>query len=111
MVLCLYASTVKPCREALQALQTLRERFRGRGLQVLAVSREGFDEQRRYAKRFGFDLPLARGEEEVLARWAGVRMVPTTIVVDREGVVRLSTAGVRTPEALSAAVEPLLPGK
>jgi peroxiredoxin/tetratricopeptide (TPR) repeat protein len=105
-----YSSAAKPCRAALADLTALRAELAPRGLQVVAVSREPFEEQRSFARRFAIDVPLARAEDDAYDLFGGVKSVPTLFVLDRDGVVRARRVGLRSREDMRADIEPhLLP--
>lgn len=85
-----WATWCEPCREQLPALERLRRELGPRGLSVYAVS---FDEDPAQIARFlettpvGFPVLWDRGGEAWAARYHLSRL-PTTLLVDRGGIVR-----------------------
>jgi thiol-disulfide isomerase/thioredoxin len=111
------------CRASAPTLARLRERFAGRGLEIVAPTRlygtgaegravEPAEEKRHveailadhYAALPGLAVPV---DTETMVRW-GASATPTFVVLDREGVVRLYAPTRLTEDALAAAIEPLL---
>lgn len=93
-----WATWCAPCREGLPAMQRLADRVAGLddpGVEFLALSVDeaGVDVER-YLADLGVSLPVvsSRADGEALRRW-GVSEVPTTIVLDRRGVVRFKRVG------------------
>jgi thiol-disulfide isomerase/thioredoxin len=89
-VIDLFASWCEPCRAQLPALGRLAEAHAGGGVAVVAVS---FDEDRAALDRFLADVPVAvpvlwdRGGATI-GPALRIQRLPTTLVVDRSGVIR-----------------------
>ena len=81
-----WASWCEPCKDESPFLQSVYERYRGRGLVVLGVDAQDFDQDaRRFAKRYGLAYPIVHdGSGSTLGRW-GVTGFPETFFVDRQG--------------------------
>ncbi len=114
-VIDLFASWCEPCRAQLPALQRLAEAHAGQGLAVSAVS---LDEDRAALDRFLAQVPVAipvlwdRGGAAVTPALQ-IQRLPTTLVVDRAGVIRhvhLGYDGARSDERLEREVAGLPAG-
>ena len=90
-----WATWCEPCREQLPALERLRRELGPRGLSVYAVS---FDEDPAQIPRFlaatpvGFPVLWDQGGATWAARY-GLYRLPTTVLVDRRGIVRFVHEG------------------
>jgi thiol-disulfide isomerase/thioredoxin len=90
LVVDFFASWCDPCRAQMPHLDGLARDLGGRGLAVVGVS---FDEERfaaeGFASQLGVSFPVLwdRGGER-LARPLDIERLPTTLLVDRAGVVR-----------------------
>ncbi|HWO71862.1 MAG TPA: TlpA disulfide reductase family protein [Actinomycetota bacterium] len=90
-----------PCREEQPLLQTEWERFRGRGVLFVGLMYVGGnppwpddrEAARRWLREFGVTYPNLVDEGSVWARGFGLRGIPTTVVVDREGQMRFQVLG------------------
>lgn len=95
-----WASWCEPCREELPALDALYRRYAAQGLRVVGVSQ---DRQNRSLARFlqqhavSFTI-VHDAQNRVANRWRPPRM-PTSYVVDREGIVRHVHEGFRRGDA------------
>lgn len=85
-----WASWCEPCRKQLPALDRLAREYAGRGVRVYGVS---FDADRRELEEFLRETPVsfpvlwdAGGER--LTEHLAIRRLPTTLVIDGDGVVR-----------------------
>jgi len=107
-----WATWCAPCRAEMPAIQAYYERHRDQGLEVLAISMDDprhLAEVRKIASAFDFAIALKRDADfRSLGR---IWRMPSTFVVDREGVLRKNghegdpTVDVDSLEAL---VTPLL---
>ncbi len=106
-----WASWCAPCLHALPAYAELETQLASRGFVVLAIS---VDEQRVDAERFLQRRPVAiRLAHDPTGTWAkafDVKAMPSSYLIDREGVVREVHRGYRAAElsALRSSIEGLL---
>jgi thiol-disulfide isomerase/thioredoxin len=107
-----WASWCGPCRAEMPTLERLYQIEQTRGLTVLAVNSTFQDDQTNVAQMrrdLGLSFPILLDYEGTVGHRYGVRMLPTTFIIDRQGVIRQVLFGVPLSEAsLRNAVEPLL---
>jgi len=88
VVLNFWATWCPPCVAEMPALDRLRGRMAGRGIEVLALSgdREGAPVVRAFFERHGIEsLPVAVDRGLAAARALGIQGLPTTVLVDGDG--------------------------
>ncbi|WP_374690264.1 TlpA family protein disulfide reductase [Accumulibacter sp.] len=89
-----WASWCEPCRDEMPALQQLGTRWREQRLAVLTVA---VADQRARLDSFltahAIELPVIDDREQQLSRALGVRLLPTTLVLDRHHRTRLRAEG------------------
>jgi thiol-disulfide isomerase/thioredoxin len=93
-----------PCVRAMPEVQKLHERFLDKGVVVVAVTREEADVARPFLEEHGYTMPVACDTAQDTIRAFGVRSWPTTVVVDREGII----AYIGGPAGAKRAVEKAL---
>jgi thiol-disulfide isomerase/thioredoxin len=96
-----WATWCDPCRDQMPLLDRLYTEYRDRGVEVVAVS---FDEDRAALEEFlaripvGFPVLWDKGGA-ALAEKMDITRLPTTLVIDRDGVVRAVHLGFEKGEA------------
>lgn len=86
-----WATWCEPCRHELPALAALYQRYAPRGLELVAISvdREASAaDVAKFAKRFALPFPVWLDAADRTSSALGVRTLPVTLLVDREGVIR-----------------------
>jgi peroxiredoxin len=81
-----WATWCPPCRASIPGLKILNDRYRDKGLVVLAVSVdvEGWDVVRAFVKRHDIDYTVLQGTDEVEQDYR-VRTIPMMLVLDKQG--------------------------
>jgi thiol-disulfide isomerase/thioredoxin len=85
-----WATWCGPCRMALPHLIELENKFGGKDFTVVGVSldQQGPDLVRAFAQQWDLNYPVVVDTDGSLAReYGGIREIPTTVVIDREGRV------------------------
>jgi len=87
-----WATWCAPCREELPVLNRLYEKYRERGLEVLAVST---DEERKKVPRFvkEYRLTIPVFYDSGMKDYFNAKTIPTNIFIGREGKVRYRKIG------------------
>ena len=89
VVLSFWSSRCSLCAAQLTALDRYYGTYRSSGLVVLAVSVED-DPQRAvdYARSHATSFPLLLDQTKLVSRAYGIERLPTTVLIDRSGIVR-----------------------
>jgi thiol-disulfide isomerase/thioredoxin len=105
-----WATWCVPCRVEMPLLQRMSERHRGAGLVVvgLSVDRGPEESVRTFLRERGVTYPVAVVGADVERAFGGVRGYPTSMLVDRSGVVRHVVIGPLAAASFEPAVRRLL---
>ncbi len=97
-----WATWCPPCRMEMPAIQDAYEANHQKGFTVLAVSvAEPASSVRSFVQEFGLTFtPLLDSKGEVSSRYRAMGL-PTSVFVDREGVVRAIHVGAMTPAQIN----------
>lgn len=83
-----WASWCAPCLKSLPMYSTLRDELPRADFEVLAISvDESATDARRFLSAHPVSFPVLHGDPALPERW-GVEAMPTSYLVDREGIVR-----------------------
>ena len=105
-----WATWCLPCRVEMPLLQRMSERHRGAGLVVAGLSVDRGPEQsvREFLRERGVTYPVAVVGPDVERAFGGVRGYPTSILIDRGGIIRHVVVGPLAAASLEPAVRRLL---
>ena len=112
VVLNFWASWCAPCREEMPALDAYYRRHRSEGLEMIAISMDSpRDEAKAREIMRAFSFPAAFARETTIKGYGRISLLPTTFVIDRQGVLRKDGRYGDTPldtAILEKTVTPLL---
>jgi len=104
-----WATWCIPCRAETPELSGLQRDFEPSGLSVVGIS---WDDSAADVKRFQKDIPqdytVLLGGEGVQAEFGGIRSLPTSYIIDREGRIRQTIIGARDRAEFEMALRPVL---
>ena len=94
LVIRFWADWCRYCEGEMTAIESVYQRHRGQGLQVLAIN-SGQDKPTvaAFIKKIGVSYPALLDEQSKIARSYGVVALPTTYFVDARGIVRGKIVG------------------
>lgn len=106
-----WATWCPPCVASMPHLQKVYDEYKGRGFVVVGLNQEPHDlgRVRAYVRNQRFTFPMLVDEGEIARRY-GVYSFPTSVLIDRSGVVRQLYRG-PVPQATLHAVVGDLVGK
>ena len=89
-----WATWCEPCRQEMPSIQRLRDRLAGKPFAALAVNVDEPEARIRvFLKQTGFDLPVLLDPNKTITRSWGVRFLPVTFIVGKDGRVRYRLIG------------------
>ncbi len=90
----LWATWCPPCREEMPALQKFYEKYKDDGFVLVAINQEEtFDTVKPFVEEFGLTFPVWLDLDYEAERKFNTMNLPSSYVVDRDGVVRLMWIG------------------
>jgi thiol-disulfide isomerase/thioredoxin len=110
VVLNFWATWCLPCRLEMPSLQNLHEDVGTEGVRVLGLATDVGSEQPiiDFLTERGISYPVGRASSVLRRAFGGIPGIPTTFIIDRDGVIRHRVVGYFAPPALRAAVSRLL---
>lgn len=95
-----WASWCEPCADEMPVLERLYQQYRGQGFTIVGVSQDrDVANVRQFLSRHRVSFPIAHdGAHQVAGRYSPPRM-PSSYLIDRNGVVRFVHEGYRAGDA------------
>ncbi len=105
-----WATWCPPCLDEIPSLQSLYDDYQSKGLEVIGVNLdEGNPEAvNRFVKKNRINFPVLVGDEEITVAFGGIRGIPTTFLIDREGKIVRKYVGEQDKSVFEEAVKQLL---
>lgn len=100
VLLNIWATWCRPCREEIPVLEALHDRYTDRGLRVIGVSVDPASSERavrELVKELGISYAVWRDPEDRASRRFELRGLPASFLFDRRGALRLERRGVLQP--------------
>lgn len=95
-----WASWCGPCAKSFPFLNQLHDALKDKGLQVIGVNLdENSEDAKAFLTNYPVEFPVAKDTGEQCARNFDVKAMPSSYVVDRNGIVRHIHLGFRPGEA------------
>ena len=89
VILDFWATWCPPCRAEIPHFVQLQKEWGSKGLQVIGVSldREGVKVLKPFAKKYRMNYLVLIGDSKVVKVYGSIRSIPTTFVIDRNGII------------------------
>jgi len=106
-----WATWCQACKKEMPGYQELAERYGHNGFAVIGFKFDtmmDMEDPVIFAKKMGVRYPLAVASEELKQKFGGIDGLPTTMLYDRQGVLRKKVIGFEYTHAIESALKPLL---
>src|SRR3954471_15729459 len=106
-----WATWCQPCKKEMPGYQKLADQYGPKGFQVVGFKGDMMRDQvdpKLFVKQLGIHYPIAVGTEELRAKFGGIEGLPTTMIYDRNGILRTKIIGFEYTDVIEGAIKPLL---
>lgn len=109
-----WATWCAPCRYEIPDLSRIYTQYKDDGLEILGVSMDEIESHylEKFQQNYKMTYPILHGSPAELARlsnlYGGIYSIPTTFIIDREGIIRDIFVGARREADFLAAIKQLL---
>jgi len=106
-----WATWCQPCKKEMPGYQKLLDRYGSRGVVVIGFKFDtmmDMEDPLQFARKIGVRYPLAVATEDVKQKFGGVEGLPTTMIYDRQGILRTKVVGFEYTDNIESALKPLL---
>ena len=107
-----WATWCAPCRAEMPMLSDLHERLSGRGFQVVGIALDDVQQARDFMEELQIHYPVLVGGADVMAVSVAygnrTGLLPYSVLVDRQGIIRWTRLGILELSELEARIEAVL---
>jgi len=107
----IWATWCAPCRKEMPGYQRLADRYGSNGFAVIGLKADMMADTENplaFARKIGVHYPLVVATDALLEKFGGLQGLPTTMLYDRQGVLRKKVIGFEYTDAFEAALKPIL---
>jgi thiol-disulfide isomerase/thioredoxin len=106
-----WATWCQPCKQEMPGYQKLLDRYGAQGFVVVGFKFDTMadvEDPLRFAKKIGVRYPLAVATDDLKQKFGGIEGLPTTMLYDRQGILRQKVIGFEYTDTFEADLKPLL---
>lgn len=106
-----WATWCQPCKKEMPGYQKLVDRYGFQGFVVFGFKFDNMPDMEdplAFARGVGVHYPLAVATDDLMQKFGGIEGLPTTLIYDRQGVLRMKVIGFEYTDKVESAVKPLL---
>ena len=106
-----WATWCQPCRKDMPGYQKLVDRYGSRGFAVVGFKLDtmrDMEDPVLFAKGIGVRYPLAVAADDLKQKFGGIEGIPTTMLYDRQGILRKKVIGFEYTDVFESELKPLL---
>lgn len=106
-----WATWCQPCKKEMPGYQKLVDRYGPSGLAVIGFKFDtmmDMEDPVQFAKKIGVHYPLAVAAEDLMQKFGGIEGLPTTMLYDRQGILRKKVIGFEYTNVIESELKPLL---
>jgi len=106
-----WATWCQPCKKEMPGYQKLLDLYGSRGFAVIGFKFDtmmDMEDPVQFAKKIGVRYPVAAAPDDLKQRFGGIEGLPTTMLYDRQGILRKKVVGFEYTDAFESALKPLL---
>jgi len=106
-----WATWCQPCKKEMPGYQKLLDNYGSRGLVVIGFKFDVMmdtENPLQFARKIGVEYPLAVASEDIKQKFGGIPGLPTTMLYDRQGILRKKVIGFEYTENFDSALKSLL---
>ena len=106
-----WATWCQPCKKEMPGYQKLVDGYGSRGFVAIGLKFETMPDMEdpvQFAKAIGVRYPLAVATDDLKQKFGGIEGLPTTMLYDRNGVLRWKIIGFEYTDNVESALKPLL---
>ena len=106
-----WATWCQPCKKEMPGYQKLADEYGSRGFVVIGFKFDTMPDMEdpcQFAQGIGVHYPFAVATDDLKQKFGGIGGLPTTMLYDRQGILRTKVIGFEYTDNIEQALKPLL---
>jgi len=106
-----WATWCEPCKKEMPGYQKLADRYKTAGFAVIGLKANMMadpEDPLVFARKVGVHYPLVIATDDLIQKFGGLEGLPTTLLYDRQGVLRKKVIGFEYTDVFESALKSLL---
>ena len=106
-----WATWCQPCKKEMPGYQKLLDRYGPQGFVVIGFkfdTMQDTEDPIRFARKIGVHYPLPVASDDLKLKFGGIEGLPTTMLYDRQGILRTKIIGFEYADSFEKDLIPLL---
>jgi len=106
-----WATWCQPCKKEMPGYQKLVDEYHSDGFVVIGFKFDNMPDVQdpiQFAEKIGVHYPLVIASSDLQEQFGGIEGLPTTMLYDRQGILRMKIIGFEYTNNIETALKPLL---
>jgi thiol-disulfide isomerase/thioredoxin len=106
-----WATWCQPCKKEMPGYQKILDRYGAKGFAVIGFKFDTMadtEDPLSFAKKIGVRYPLAVAPDDLKQKFGGIEGLPTTMLYDRQEILRKKVIGFEYTDVIESELKPLL---
>ncbi len=110
IILNFWATWCPPCRMEIPDFVALYDKYEEEGLLIIGVNLDKGDTRavKQFSENYSINYPVVLGNVDVTQSYGGIRAIPATFIIDKDGNIREKYIGYQSRATFEEAVKRLL---
>ncbi len=107
VILDFWATWCPPCKMEIPSFIELYKQYKNDGLVVIGVAIDNEIKVKNFVKEYKVNYPILIADETTIIKYGGIRGIPTTFIIDKNGNIKNQYVGYRPKEVFEESFKAL----
>jgi cytochrome c biogenesis protein CcmG/thiol:disulfide interchange protein DsbE len=103
-----WATWCPPCKREIPDFVELQKKYGAKGLKIVGIALDKPESVMEFLREQPLNYTVLLGNNDVSGMFGNIESIPTTFLIDREGIVRSVKVGLESKEAWVALIQKYL---